>query len=89
MSNAHRNLSIFGMSARVLSLTVRRWPLISLALFFLFSEGPHLRVAWSCVGSCERQIYIECTYLGSRGLVSKFGPACPLLAWLDTKGRKP
>lgn len=73
------------MAARLLNYALNRWPLIVLAAFFLSSQGPHLRVTWTYRGSHEYPVYIECTYLGSRGFVAAVGPTCPLLAWIDSR----
>lgn len=85
MSSKHRNLTVVGGLARLLSHAVRSWPLILVAAFFLSSQGPHLRVTWTYRGSSENPIYIDCTYLGSRGFVPALGPVCPLIAWIDTR----
>jgi|GEM_PF-5406284 len=86
MSTKHQTLSVIGGLARLLSHAVRGWPLLLLVVFFLSSEGPHLRVSWTCSGSCDRNYYIHCTYLGSRGFVPALGPVCPLVAWIDSRG---
>ena len=74
---------------RATAAVLDRWPLLALAAFFVFDEGPHLRVAYDYRGTARNPVYLNCTYLGSRGLVTtKFGftDACPLIAWMDSRG---
>lgn len=73
---------------RALAATLDRWPLLLAAAFLVSPEGPHLRVSYDYRGTARNPVYLNCTYLGSRGLVTtRFGltDACPLIAWIDNR----
>ena len=85
MKRRRRLLSSLSSLSRLLAWVLNRWPLIAMAAFFYFEEGPHLRVAYTYQGSSDNPRYISCTYLGSRGFVPGYVPGCPVVAWMNAR----
>ena len=81
--------TILGLSAvisRLFGFLAERWLLFSIAALVLSPIGPHLRWVYSYTGSYDRPVYLSCTYLGSRGLITpEVAPRCPLIAILDSR----
>lgn len=84
MNNRFRRsaLGITRLIALMLSAMLSRWPLILVAVFFLMDEGPHIRLEGTYRGTMENPVYVNCTYLGSRGLRVIINHRCPFVLWL-------
>ena len=87
--NKRRRLTLIGMTARLLAALVNRWPLILIAAFILSPVGPHLYWGGEYRKVFGNQVYIACTYIGSRGSVQldfrHFNDKCPNIIWLDSR----
>lgn len=93
-----RPLSYLAATARLAGALVSLWPLALIALLFVSPTGPH--VLWEyeyrnglrpSYAAPRERIYVRCTYLGARGLVTPdLAPQCPFVAFLNADDwRKP
>lgn len=92
MMAVRRWLGVLAFVARMASDTLRRWPMILIAAFFLSPEGPHLRWEYTYRTIYGKRIYLSCIYLGSRGFVTppySELAGCPVIAWLDAGDKRP
>lgn len=80
-------LGMVRITASVMVALLKRWPLLLIIAFFYFDEGPHLYWSGEYRKFGGSRVYIECTYIGSRGPVHLdfryFNDDCPQIMWID------
>ena len=80
-----KGLSLIAMTLRGVARLIRQWPWIVLAVCILvLPTGPHLRWEYSYKPYGNTRVYIDCHYLGLRGIVryARMGD-CPMIIWID------
>lgn len=61
------------------------WPVLLVAAYFVLPTVPHLRWEYSYRTVYDRQVFLDCTYLGPNGLVMpEHHGHCPFIALLNT-----
>ena len=58
---------------RMLALAVSRTPLLLLVLLIASPIGPHVRLEYRYVGHGQHVRILDCSYLGSRGVIHRAG----------------
>jgi len=83
-----RRFALTAFAIRSLARLFDHWLLLLAVALVASPVGPHLRIQYSFIDDGGgRQTMIECDYFGSRGMVRKPGPNCPVITIIDT--RKP
>lgn len=80
-----KGLSLIAMTLRGVARLIRQWPWIVLAVCIIAPPtGPHLRWEYSYKPYGSTRVYIDCHYLGLRGIAryARTGD-CPLIIWID------
>lgn len=82
----HTALGAASALSRFVGFVLRHWKLALVIAFFASPIGPHLRMTYTYQEGYGQRVYLDCTYLGSRGFIRPNPVAgCPVIAFLDAR----